>query len=64
MKKFIVDDKYTYESDMKGLRVGTKVVLPTSYFLREVKGPTWVGKITSLKSDYSGYCEKIISKYK
>lgn len=62
MKKYIINDQYTYESDIKGLRVGTKVVLPTPSFLLQVKPPTWIGKITAVNSDYMGYCEKIISK--
>lgn len=60
MKRIQVGN-YTYETDLK-LKVGDKVVLPTAYWLRDVNGPIWVGIVTSTKSDYTGPCEKVISK--
>jgi hypothetical protein len=57
--KIVVDDKYTYESEFK-VRKGQRVVLPSPYWLRDVR-PTWIGKVTDTKSDYTGYCEKVIS---
>ncbi len=59
----IMVGNYTYETDLK-LKVGDKVVLPTAYFLRDVKGATWIGQVTALKSDYTGPCERVISKAK
>lgn len=52
---------YTYETDLK-LKVGDQVILPTAYYLRDVKGPTWVGTVTAINSDYTGPCEKVIAK--
>lgn len=51
--------RYTFETDLP-VKVGDTVVLPTPAYLRDVKGPTWTGKVTSLTSDYSGDCAKII----
>jgi len=62
MKRVIIDNKYTYETNIPRLRVGNKVVLPTPYWLRDVRGNTWIGRITSMTSTYEGYCEKIISR--
>lgn len=62
MKRIMVGN-YTYETNLN-LKVGDKVVLPTAYFLRDVKGATWVGQVTSLASEYDGSCEKVISKVK
>ena len=59
----IMVGNYTYETDLK-LKVGDKVVLPTAYFLRDVKGATGIGQVTALKSDYTGPCERVISKAK
>ena len=61
MKRVMVDSNYTYETDLD-LKVGDKVVLPTAYYLRDVKGQTFVGEITALQSNYNGPCEKIIKK--
>jgi len=44
------------------LKVGDRVVLPTPYWLRDVKGSEFVGTVTSLNSSYSGDCIKIIRK--
>jgi hypothetical protein len=59
--KVVVNDKYTYEADMP-LKVGDKVEYPTASFLRDVLGNTQTGTVTSLESDYNGYCVKIIRK--
>lgn len=50
---------YTYETELP-VKVGDKVLLPTPYWLRDVKGPTWEGKVTQLTSDYTGPCVRII----
>ena len=59
--KVIVDNNYTYETNLS-LKVGDRVVLPTPYWLRDVKGSEFVGTVTSLNSSYSGDCIKIIRK--
>jgi hypothetical protein len=58
MKKVQVGN-YTYETDLP-VKVGDTVVLPTPYWLKEVKGDTWEGVVTSLESDYNGPCARII----
>lgn len=60
MKRVMVGD-YTYETDLD-LKVGDEVVIPTPDFLRDVKGPTFKGKITSLTSTYNGSCIKILRR--
>jgi hypothetical protein len=57
--KIKVDNKYTYACKFNA-KIGQKVILPTPSWLRDVKGPTWTGKVTSLTSDYTGYCEQVI----
>jgi len=42
------------------VKIGQQVVLPTTGWLRSVKGPTWIGEVTSLESTYDGYCDKVI----
>lgn len=56
--RVLVNDKYTYETDLD-LKIGDEVLCPTPSFLRDVKSPTWEGTVTALNSDYTGYCEKI-----
>ena len=50
---------YTYDAGNANVAVGDTVILPTASWLRDVKGPTWEGKVTALGSDYDGYCERI-----
>lgn len=59
MKRVIVDSNYTYETDLP-VKKGNRVLIPTPYWLQDVKGPTWEGTVTSLKSSYNGFCERII----
>ena len=59
--KVVIDNKYSYETGKIKVKKGSKVVLPTPDWLRDVKGNTWVGKVTSLKSTYDGECMRIIS---
>jgi len=59
--KVEVNGKYTYETDLN-LKVGDKVEYPTASWLRDVMGPTQTGEVTSLQSNYNGYCVKIIRK--
>jgi hypothetical protein len=58
-KKIIINNKYTYMCD-KSVRIGSEVKLPTPQWMREFQDSTWVGKVTSLKSDYNGVCESVI----
>lgn len=58
--KIVIDNKYTYETDLP-VKVGDTAVLPTADFLRDVKGPTFEGTVTSLNSTYAGSCSKVIS---
>ena len=57
--RVIVNGNYTYETD-KEVKVGSIVVVPTPSWLRDAKGATWEGKVTSLESNYDGPCMKII----
>lgn len=59
--RVIVDNNYTYETDLV-LNVGDRVVLPTPYWLQDVKGSEWVGVVTATSSSYSGDCYKVIRK--
>jgi hypothetical protein len=61
MKRVVVNG-YTYETEIDNLRVGDAVVLPTPYWLRDVKGPTWVGNVEALTSSYSGDCARIVGR--
>ena len=60
--KVVINNKYSYESGNLKLKVGDSVKLPTPTWLRDCQPATWVGKVTSLKSDYTGYCEEVIAK--
>jgi len=53
-------DGYTYLTDLP-VKVGTKVLLPESW-LAKVTGKTgpWEGTVTSLITDYTGPCSRII----
>jgi hypothetical protein len=57
--KVVVDNKYTYETDLE-VQMGDEVILPTPSFLLDVKGPTFTGEVTALTSDYTGWCAKIL----
>ena len=46
----------------KPVKVGDRVKIPTPYWLQSVKGKDWIGEVTSLNSDYDGYCSNVISK--
>lgn len=59
IKKIIVDNKFTYLTDMK-VRKGTKVLLPPFPWCQD----PWIGKVTSLTSDYDGDCKFIITTIK
>ena len=59
--KIQVNNQYTYETDLT-LSIGDKVRYPTAEFLRDVFGNTQIGTVTSLSSNYNGYCVKIIEK--
>ncbi len=61
MKRVVVNG-YTYETEIEDLRVGDSVILPTPYWLQDVKGPTWIGSVTSLGSDYAGACARVIGR--
>jgi hypothetical protein len=53
----------TYETDLKGIRVGTRVILPAPWWLHGVDNQTTMkGKVISLTSDYTGDCLNIISR--
>jgi hypothetical protein len=58
MKKIVVNG-YTYETDLD-LKIGDRVILPTAAWLRDVKGPTWVGVVEALESDYAGPCARVL----
>jgi len=63
LKKIIINNKYTYMCD-KPVKIGSEVKLPTPQWMREFQDSTWVGKVTSLKSDYNGVCESVIEVLK
>lgn len=60
MKKIVVNG-YTYETDCDDVKVGDTAILPTADFLRDVKGPTWEGKVQAIGSDYAGPCRRALS---
>lgn len=56
------DNKYTYECDPSfKVKVGDTVVVGVMWYYRDVFGPTAERVVTSLHSDYTGDCERIIS---
>jgi cell shape-determining protein MreC len=59
--KVQINHQYTYETDLD-LKIGDKVRYPTASHLQDVFGYTQIGTVTSLTSDYNGYCVKIIEK--
>ncbi len=61
MKRVVVNGGLTYETNLD-VKVGDTVLLPTPSWLQDVKGPTWEGKITSLESDYTGPCVRVLGK--
>jgi len=61
MKKVIVNNNYTYQTNLD-LKIGDKVFLPTPSYLRDTSENTWIGTITALESQYDGYCLKVIGK--
>jgi len=63
LKKIIINNKYTYMCD-KPVKIGSEVKLPTPQWMREFQDSTWIGKVTSLKSDYNGECESVIEVLK
>ncbi len=58
--RVIVDDKYTYETDLT-LEIGDRVILPSPKKHLSVDA-TWEGTVTSLTSNYTGPCKQILSK--
>jgi len=61
-KRIVVNYKYTYTTILD-VKIGDKVVLPSPSWLSDVNS-TWIGTVTELESDYSGYCVSVISKIK
>ena len=59
MNRIIVDGRYTYTTEFP-LKLGDMVLLPTAYWLRDVRGDTWEGEVTQLGSDYDGHCESVL----
>jgi hypothetical protein len=59
LKRVVVDGRYTYVTGKK-VKVGDRVILPTPDWLRDVRGETFEGTITALKSGYDGPCKRII----
>ena len=55
--KIVVNDRYTYECDQHPISIGDLVVLPS------VDGSRWIGRVTSLISDYTGQCKSVIKNY-
>lgn len=60
--KVETDNKYTYETGDIKVKVGDKVIVPVTPFLRDVYGHEREAKVTSLEPVYDGDCEKIIRK--
>jgi hypothetical protein len=59
MKRVIINSQYTYETDLD-ISIGDSVLLPTASWLVDALGDTWEGEVTSLESDYDGWCARII----
>jgi len=60
--KVETDHKYTYETGDIKVKVGDKVIVPVASYLRDVYGYQREVTVTSLNSDYDGYCQSIIKK--
>ena len=60
--KVETDHKYTYETGDIKVKVGDKVIVPVASYLRDVYGNQRTVTVTSLSSDYDGYCQSIIKK--
>ena len=60
--KVETDHKYTYETGDIKVKIGDKVVVPVVSYLRDVYGNQRTVTVTSLSSDYDGYCQSIIKK--
>ncbi len=60
--KVETDHKYTYETGDTKVKVGDKVIVPVASYLRDVYGYQREVTVTSLNSDYNGYCQSIIKK--
>ena len=59
VKRIVIDDKWTYLTDLK-VRKGTRVLLPPFPWSQY----PWVGKVTSLISDYDGDCKWVMDVIK
>ena len=60
--KVETDHKDTYETGDIKVKIGDKVVVPVASYLRDVYGYQRTVTVTSLSSDYDGYCQSIIKK--
>ena len=61
LRRVVLNGRFTYETDLP-LKKGDKVVYPSPWWARELYGPTQIGEVTRLTSDYKGECIKILSK--
>ena len=59
MNKIVVNNKYTYETDLK-LEIGDTVLLPSTW----ADSDPWEATVTALQSSYKGSCSKILSVVK
>ncbi len=55
MSRVVVENKYTYETNLP-VTVGAKVLLPNP----RKPGSTWKGTVTALTSVYTGPCRQIV----
>lgn len=64
MKRIVVQVKsgsrYTYQTALKRVRIGTRVIVPPPYWCQEM-GPS-VGVVVSFESDYTGPLSTIYSR--
>jgi len=56
MKRIVVQlksgSRYTYQTALKRVRIGTKVIVPPPYWCQEMGAS--VGTVVSFESDYTG----------
>ena len=58
--KRVMVGNYSYDTNLR-VKIGSRVLLPTPDFLRDVRGDTWEGTVSALESSYTGTCKNIIA---
>ena len=61
--KIQVNGKYFFESNSK-LKVGDRVLLPSSPGKQDKDGPTWIGNVTGVNMEHDAVCCEILEVLK